>query len=388
MEVEVYPNYRGKMFTRNPLFLRVKDCTSPVSYTIYDHNSESVFSGVITEDAVINIADIIETMVPLVGDADETKIFTQFYSLANTITLSLNYVTESEPITEFKSFLAYRGGVSKQNYSLLLSKGTDIFAERFAANNCACNFFMTTRTKSWQIAMKETELYPLFFLSPVWFIVRDVLSQKEVSVLGALAPISALSIEAVRTYMFTEYGVISNSFDVILRDGTPACRIVIVKSDSEKERYRLKFRNSYGVYEIIEIAGELSVTPSIDSDEEQQFCTYDNINDDFQLVRDRAECENVITVVSGFKRHDEILFFLDMLASDEVYLLDFAEYPVRVIASAEDLTYKPNGTEPQTFTLKLTLSENDRNLTQYILGDGSDFVKPDIFSDEFDEHFN
>ena len=47
---------------------------------------------------------------------------------------------------------------------------------------------------------------------------------------------------------------------------TFALRIGIEQSPTVRERYRLRFLNSYGVYEVFSLEGEASVTPGMDED--------------------------------------------------------------------------------------------------------------------------
>ena len=78
---------------------------------------------------------------------------------------------------------------------------------------------------------------------------------------------------------------------------------------------------------------------------------------------------------------------MDMLGSDEVYLLDLTGLPVRVIPSAEEFVYKQRPEAPQSFTLTLELADSETNILQEII-DGSEARKPRVFSKQFSKQFN
>lgn len=156
---------------------------------------------------------------------------------------------------------------------------------------------MTTRTAGWRIVMKETELYPLYFISLERFLYMTVVERTTGKTLiqdgNFDNGIFALDIDALRKQFFDEYGVLSNSFDIYKGDPSQySCSIVIERSDPARERYRLKFRNSLGVFEIIELAGELTITPDYAAADEARFSRYDAETDDFTADRERITRPN------------------------------------------------------------------------------------------------
>jgi hypothetical protein len=277
------------------------------------------------------------------------------------------------------------GGISKQNYKALDAMGTDIFLQRFY--NPACNFFMTTRTIGWRIAMKETELMPLYFLSEKeQFITLIELTQNIRYGAYIQRGVYAFDVSVLRRELYDDEGIISNMFDVY-RDGKYACRIVIERSDATKERYRLKFRNSLGVFEVIEITGQMAITPEFDPDGDAVFNRYDSVTDDYYSARERVSRPQSISIVTGSKRSDEVRFLMDMLSSEEVYLLDMISIPVRVIPSVDEMQYLATPDEPAIFTLKLDIADTETNIMQEII-DGTEGKKPRVFSKQFNDKFN
>ena len=100
--------------------------------------------------------------------------------------------------------------------------------------------------------------------------ITELLTGQSLAVPGTTGSLYALNLEAVRLKFFTDYGVLANLFDVYSGE-TFALRIGIEQSPTVRERYRLRFLNSYGVYEVFSLEGEASVTPGMDEDEDAVF---------------------------------------------------------------------------------------------------------------------
>jgi len=76
------------------------------------------------------------------------------------------------------------------------------------------------------------------------------------------------------------------------------------------------------------------------------------------------------------------VFLMDMLSSEEVYLLDMISIPVRVIPSVDEMQYLATPDEPAIFTLKLDIADTETNIMQEII-DGTEGKKPRVFSKQF-----
>ncbi len=277
--------------------------------------------------------------------------------------------------------IAVLGGISKRAMRHLKAGGSNIFT--FKLMNSAGNFFMTTRSATRSIEIRETELMPLPFIAPA----NQIIIQAAVGITKTLTTnigtCYALNVEALRKAFFNDNNILSNQFDVITADGN-AVSIYIIASDTEKERYHLEFLNSYGAYERIEVTGK----PSFDQDktEESAFGVYDIDVDDYVETRERVSSTDILEVETGFKGEDELMFLLDMLSSDDITLIGYEDRAIKVNASAETLAFAKNITEPQQVTLKLRFSDSEKHFTQALLG--SDFDDPRIHSEEFSMQFN
>ena len=378
LKVNIYPT--GNAFTRNPIFLSVSSY-SMATYSIR-MNNEEIFKGNGIGEFRVNIAEIVETGIT---DArilpDNTEHLLAVSGLSAKVTIHV--VNEGEEEDNL-SFTAWKGGISKKEFKRLRNMGTDIFSLKFL--NESCNFFFTTRSNDWRITMRETELYPLCFIYPGHELkITELLTGQSLAVPGTAGNFYALNLEAVRLKFFTDYGVLANLFDVYSGD-TFALRIGIEQSPTVRERYRLRFLNSYGTYEVFSLEGEASVTPSMDEDEDAVFRRYDEITDDYYSDRIRTEIQEAVTIKTGFKRPQEIRFLLDLLSSDNVYLSGYGQEEIKVIPSAEEFSYRVRPDAPQNVTLKLTFAEKESNWTGEITESG--YRKPGVHSKEFSKQFN
>lgn len=378
LKVNIYPT--GNAFTRNPIFLSVSS-SSMATYSIR-MNNEEVFKGNGIGEFRVNIAEIVETGITDVRIlSDNMEHLLAVSGLSAEVTIHV--VNEGEEEDNL-SFTAWKGGISKKEFRRLRNMGTDIFSLKFL--NESCNFFFTTRSNDWRITMRETELYPLCFIYPGHELkITELLTGQSLAVPGTTGSLYALNLEAVRLKFFTDYGVLANLFDVYSGE-TFACRIGIEQSPTVRERYRLRFLNSYGVYEVFSLEGEASVTPGMDEDEDAVFRRYDEITDDYYSDRIRTEIQEAVTIKTGFKRPQEIRFLLDLLSSDDVYLAGYGREEIKVIPSAEEFSYRVRPDAPQNVTLKLTFAEKESNWTGEITESG--YRKPRVHSKEFSKQFN
>lgn len=378
LKVNIYPT--GNAFTRNPIFLSVSSY-SMATYSIR-MNNEEIFKGNGIGEFRVNIAEIVETGITGARILpDNTDHILAVSGLSAEVTIHV--VNEGEEEDNL-SFTAWKGGISKKEFKRLRNIGTDIFSLKFL--NESCNFFFTTRSNDWRIMMRETELYPLCFIYPGHELkITELLTGQSLTVPGTAGNFYALNLEAVRLKFFTDYGVLANLFDVYSGE-TFALRIGIEQSPTVRERYRLRFLNSYGVYEVFSLEGEASVTPGMDEDEDAVFRRYDEITDDYYSDRIRTEIQEAVTVKTGFKRPQEIRFLLDLLSSDDVYLAGYGREEIKVIPSAEEFSYRVRPDAPQNVTLKLTFAEKESNWTGEITESG--YRKPRVHSKEFSKQFN
>lgn len=384
LKASIYPF--GNAFTRNPIFLSV-ETSSMATYAISGNNIK-LFEGEGTGSFRVNISEVVETILSAPDiSVDEKILIPVASSFANRREINVS-VTNENGDRQSLSFTAWIGGISKRMFRNLHSGGTDIFASKFL--NPECNFFFTTRSNNWKIALKETEIFPLMFIYQGAIEIKELITGQSIS---AETPLTAymigqpyaLNIEAVRKKFLTGYNLLANLFDIYV-DGKFSCRIGIEQSRITRERYLLKFLNSFGAYELFEMEGEAQTTPAISEEEDTIYNRYDEITDSFCSTRKRIEIQESVTIKTGFKRPEEIRFLLDVLSSDDVYLIGYGPDEIKVIPSAEEFTFRENPVSPQNVTLKLTFTEEESNPTPDITADG--YKKPRVHSKQFSKQFN
>lgn len=383
----------GYAFSRNPIIIR-----DSYPSDAFDKNGGSfsvmldgtnIYEGRFFPPMEIDLSEILDAYAYYFREPPENNE-NPIIEIEDNVDLDCRkcYITaEYDSYESEGEFTVIPGGVSKQNYKRLLATGQDAFTARFL--NFKNNFFLTTRTAGWRVILKETELYPLYFFvsqQEEQVTAIETITRTELTFDRLYPGVYALDINALRRRFMSESRVIPNVFDIYMA-GVFSCRIVVERSDISKDRYRLKFRNSLGVFEIIELTGDLSITPDYSEAEDATFKRYDSITGDFYTDRERVERKQSITVETGVKRPDEVRFLMDMIGSDEVYLLDLTPFPLKVIPSAEEFTYKPRPDAPEKFTLKLEISDSEINIMQEII-DGSEGRKPRVFSKQFSKQFN
>lgn len=284
--------------------------------------------------------------------------------------------------------IALPGGISRQQFKFYAAAGKDVFDARLYGQ--ACNLFFTTRTQGWRIEMKETELYPLYFLAPrkTRLKIRDAVTDYEIFH-DLSAGVCTLDPDALRREMLSETGTLSSVFNIYLDFGGGTefgCQLVITRVQPATERYRLKFRNSFGVFEIMEISGKLEEKTEFSEIEEKEYRHLDPVTRHFSNLRSRLEATKSFTVttpLAGISKE----FLTDLLASEEVYLLDAYKTPARVIVSAEDFSRRYRSETPESITLGMELSDPDLYFGDEITT-LDDSRKPRVHNDKFTKEFN
>lgn len=356
-----------------------------VSVTI---DGEEVYAGRFFPPLKADISEILDSSIRYFPEARASdEIIKTIFDAGNIslygVTVEATYSGEDDSI----DFVAFPGGVSNQNFKAWAQWGTDALSARFL--NSEGNFFLTTRSGSWTVAMKETEINPLYFVRPArestetFQVFNSVTGEKlhEGEVGGGCY---ALDIEALRRTRFLAKKDLVNVFDVHV-DGRMACRIVVEKADTAEHRHRIKFRNSLGVFEVMETTGELVLTPEYEDN--KTFKQLDPVTRVLYNNRERAERSLIATLNTGVKHRDDLPFLMDMISSDEVYLLDLCETPVKVIPTAKKLEIPTDATEPLEAELSLQFVNSESNILEDVFT-GKEARRPKVFTDQFDNKFN
>lgn len=380
----------GYAFSRNPIII-TNDWPSRLSKTgtyYIEYNGAKIYEGCFYPPLSINLSEIADAAIDFFPEppADNENPLIMIEDAENfrcrTLYAQFDYDGNDCEI----ECVVVPGGIPSRSYRQITGRRKDIFTERFL--NPGNNFFLTTRSASWRIVIRETELYPLYFLGrpDINFYVKELCSGLKFHPESNPDGVCALDIAALRKHFFTEYGIIPSIFDVFCDDSF-SCRIVIERAIPSKDRYLIKFRNSLGVFELIEITENFTVTPEYEEADDAAFKRYDPVSDCFLHERDRIERKLSLSTEILVKNEERIRFLMDMIASEEVYLIGILDMPVKAIPSIDGFSHALHPESPETLSLKLDISDREMNIMQDMI-DGSEGVKPKVFSPEFSKQFN
>ena len=77
----------------------------------------------------------------------------------------------------------------------------------------------------------------------------------------------------------------------------------------------------------------------------------------------------------------------DILGSEEIYLMDALDTPLRVNVTADDLSYGAQYEEPKKITLQMLVTDGELYAGDYIKG-VDDSKRPRVHTNEFTKQFN
>jgi len=240
--------------------------------------------------------------------------------------------------------IALRGGISNQAYRFLSENGYNMFT--FRLMYYSYQFLFTTRTHGKEIRIKETELYPFIFLHPGTRIVFKSEFGDEISTLEKTSgTVCAMDIHSVLEQMTKG----TKRIDVC-PDGKYAFHFAILPGKLSEERYLLRFRNSLGAFEMLEVTGRALHNPEFSEKN-----LWESINDFnfYEERRSRMKNKGIIEVETGYKERSEFPFILDLIQSDEIYFI-FPDGDIfRCHVKSDSAQFRHLMTEPISVKLKI-----------------------------------
>jgi hypothetical protein len=357
-------SFRKSTFPRylvnNPIrFGLLADSDAPVTMEV-STGGDVVYKGVynpvlnspyINYKVDISVEDIVK---PYMRPADAG-------ALVNVICLSdFDYLSISVKFTQGNSILnysgnIYNGGIGKRLFRQLYIHNTDIFSYKFT--DTSKQFFLTTRTSGRHITMKENEICPLFFVATdkTYSVVTEygntfILPEMTVNRLYAL------SIDAIRGYSDLLYNKMPSFFGIMI-DGQYVFDVTVTQPVPAPDKYIIEFRNSFGVYERLEVSGRCLSEPEFG--ENNAFDRYDVTVDDFIEKNERLSVREVINAEFGYKTPDEFLFARDMLQSDDRRLIDPSGNYHQVRVLSENFSHELHPKQPGSVPLKIRFVDTD-----------------------------
>jgi len=240
--------------------------------------------------------------------------------------------------------IAFQGGIPNSSFRTLYENEMDIFKYRLAS--FSEQFLFTTRTNGKEIKVKETELFPFIFISLGMSIVfQSETGDQIASPAQPAGSICAMDIKKVLSQMPEG----TKQIDIMI-NGKSSFSFKILPGKLSEERYLLKFKNSLGAFEILEVTGRAMHAPEF-SDES----LWETINDlnFYEERRERVKSKGIIEVETGYKERREFPFILDLIKSDEIYFIYPDGESFRCHVKADNAQFRHLMTEPTSINLKI-----------------------------------
>lgn len=381
--------YSGYVFSGNPVILDIPAgrTGSVVNYIVRGGSGHTIFEGHAMPPISLNFADVIEAAVDFIPDVPEGNTLPVVNVLDNTGDFSSRYfviyVTQDNTPDDSFTLVAFPGGVSTQNFRRYAAEKTDVFQARLL--NHSGNFFMTNYSDDWLIVMRETEISPLYFISEGEMIieVRDLLMGYSEE-FECDPCVNALDVAMLRRRFYELHRFLPAQFDVMV-NGIFSCRILIRESEPRTADYRLIFRNSFGVKERMELSQDLEISP--EAGEKEISTRYDPTTDTSAAVAMRTPVGMKATAHTPVLDPGEISRLFDLLSSEDVWLEGIAPQPVKVIVTADDLSFPALLNEPKIFTINIEFAETTDFPTP-MMSTTAAGQRPRRFSDTFDIRFS
>jgi hypothetical protein len=302
--------------------------------------------GLTTWKLSFDISDLLANLVRLTYDA--------------TLTLQINLpnFVNSYTVTETVSAYSFTakvipGGLSKEFQKFLIQQKIDAFEYRFL--NPLANWLLTTRTDGNLIRMSRKELACLFFLSPsAETIFVHTNTGEGISIASGAVGIACMLNLPVWLATSTSGGLASEIYFSVGQ--IPVITIKITDNNSEESNI-IKFRNSLGVYEFIEVNGTGKRTPSYGED--TSFNVFDAELNDFKKARNRVTATNNVTVDSGYKSQDDMYFIGDMLQANAMWFISGLKKQ-KCLVTSDNYSMQLLKTTPESVSLKIEPVNSER----------------------------
>lgn len=294
--------------------------------------------------------------------------------------LTMDYSVKANDEEIFKG-IALRGGVSKAVIKQLARNNYNIFTYKIM--NTFGQFLFTTRTFARTIPIKDTELSYFIFLHPGTSITFTNEKDYEIQA-GTMALFTPCSLNLEAIYnRFTILTDTPPSLINVYVDTEKAFSFDIKPRTQSEYQNTIRFRNSFGVFEKIEITGKPYQKPEFAEEKKYQALTEHGF---FEEHRARVEHVDVMEVETGCKTRAEHSFIMDMIKSDEIYFIDKDGIENRCLVSASNVKFEERITTPSSISLQIRMVDSEEFVASGL--DLNELLEGRIFTDNYDEQFN
>lgn len=325
-------------FTKNPYIVSAAG-RSP--YEVANSRGKQLYSGMFSGRGDYDISEVLDALaadIPNNHSALVAKVLGADKALG---VLSATYDESVIPI---------RGGV---DLATLRSSPGDVF-ERFMPR--AGNFVLTTRTASNVITMKRGDAFSLFFCVGTSGAVKlEMLTDATSGVVTLCRSLEPWGVYALTVLQGLPAEVQSVSFRA---NGVHAFSIQFEEREAAEAHHLVRYRNALGVFEQLELSGRGSVDFEAPSKEADYSLRVDHNHE--QKHRKRIKPGFAYTLPSGFVSPERVPAFMDMLHSEEVYLVCRDGHEVPVIPTTKAWALGADFNRPLNFDITFVpaLSDN------------------------------
>lgn len=323
----------------------------------------------------IQIEDVLSSFFENQYTIDNTD---QLISRVTNLTMDYSVKVNDEEIIKGT---ALRGGISKAAIKLLALNNYNIFTYKIM--NTFGQFLFTTRTFGKVIPVKDTELSDFVFLHPGATITftneydHEIVTEK----MELFTPCS-MNLESIRNRFELLYDEQSEIINVYV-DTLKVFSFYITPGIQSEYKSFIRFRNSFGVFEKIEITGKPYQKPEFSEEKRYQAITEYGF---FEEHRSRVEHVDVMEVETGYKTRAEHSFIMDMIKSDETYVINMEGVESRCLVSASDLKFEERITTPSSIRLTIRMVDSEEFVASGL--DLNELLEGRIFTENYDESYN
>lgn len=311
--------------------------------------------GIISFD----IADVLRGEVSGVPISNALDVVVSLSTMTTEYTVIVS--NKSSEQVQFDGY-AVAGGVSNTLLRELNNLNENIFSYRLT--NAERQFLFTTRTHGRHVWVRETEMCPVVCIHP-GVAISFVCEYGHIVVTPAqeIGKVFAINISKIRKQFFDDYRVVV-SFLSVLINGKTVFDLSIIEAKICPVRHIVQFRNSLAAYELIEITGNAVVTQE-NKEDVSEISRYDVVTNSFVKNVPRHDWNTVLKIKSGFKTPEELRFMQDMIASDDIYLID-QHRKRKVLVTADEYLMNHPRMEPESISLTLKFVDDERNYSPFL----------------------
>ena len=335
----------GKALSGNPIKLSVS--TDGVATYTVAIGGVTVFTGSGTGNFYVFLNDIIAPYVtPQLCSNADARVLIPISGQYADVTVT---VTDDASGSAERTLTAYYGGVSKQTWREL--GNTNIFTTRFLAQT---NFFFTSRGNSEYITMRKSEVSPIPLIVPSGMQAKH--GTDSLSISGTQGSFAALNVSRLLANWQSTFGYTPDFLD-IYGNGGKACSLQFVSALLSKDRYLVRFVDSLGCYSYVEFCG--CARQGIDEVNDGIYGLYDDSTDSYQQLRARTETRGIVSMNTGYKTEEELIYLQELLRSEDVALIGYKGSDRKVTATCDGYEVAIASFEPGNITFDFHFSDLD-----------------------------